>query len=72
MVLKREKETISKKRKTTHYIDTFFAKKATTSEQVKDAADFGLQDKASTVEEAPSESKITPHSAEPLDLFQTD
>ena len=68
---KEKKEAISKIKKTTHKIDTFFAKKATdtSSEQVKDAADFGLQDKASTVAEKP-ESEIIPHSAEPLDLSQ--
>ena len=63
---------ISKKSKTTHKIDTFFAKKAISSEEVKVAADFGLQDKASTVAEAPSESKITSHSAKLLDLSQPD
>lgn len=67
-----KKETISKIRKTTHKIDTIFAKKATSSEQVKDAADFGLQDKVSTAAETPSESEITFHSAVPLDLSQPD
>ena len=65
-----QKRKEKKKKKTTHNINTFFAKKATSFEQVKVAADFGLQDKASTVAEAPSESKITPHSAELLDLSQ--
>ena len=65
-----QKRKEKKKKKTTHSIDTFFAKKATSFEQVKVAADFGLQDKASTVAEAPSESKITPHSDELLDLSQ--
>ena len=67
MVLKREKkkkETITKIRKTTHKIDTFFVKKSISSEQVKNATDFGLQDKASTGAEAPSEYEIIPHSAE--------
>ena len=68
MLLKREK----RKRKTTHKIDTSFVKKATSSEQVKDAADFGLQDKAPTEREAPSESEFTPHSTKPLDLSQPD
>ena len=74
MVLKREKrkETIYKKRQTTHKLDTFFAKKATSFEQVKVAADFGLQDKASTVAEAPSAFKITLHFTVPLDLSQPD
>ena len=66
----RRKRKEKKKKKTTHIIDTFFAKKATSFEQVKVAADFGLQDKASTVAEAPSESKITPHSDKLLDLSQ--
>ena len=69
---KEKKETISKIRKITHKIDTFFAKKATSFEQVKDATDFDLQDKASTGLEAPSESEITPHSTEPLELSQPD
>ena len=75
MVLKREKrkrKKISKIRKTTHKINTFFAKKATSSKQHKDAADFGLQDKASTTAEAPSESAIISDSAEPLDFSQPD
>ena len=67
-----QKKKEKKKKKTTHNIDTFFAKKATSFEQVKVAADFSLQDKTSTVAEAPSESKITPHSAELLDLSQPD
>jgi len=40
-----------------HSLKTVCAQ-ATSSQQVKDAADFGLQDKASTVAEAPSESEI--------------
>ena len=71
-MLKKEKKQFTRKRMTTHKIDIFFAKKATSSEEVKNAADFGLQDKASTVAEAPSESKITSHSAKLLDLSQPD
>ena len=37
-----QKRKEKKKKKTTHNIDTFFAKKATSFEQVKVAADFGL------------------------------
>ena len=70
--IKDKKETISKIRKTTHKINTFFAKKGTFSDQVKDATDFCLQDKASTGAKTHSESEITPHSAEPLDLSQPD
>jgi len=55
-------------RKTTQKIATFFSKKTTTSQQVKVAVDLGLQEKASTVAEAPSEFEITPHSAQSLDF----
>ena len=65
---KEKKETISMIKKTTHKIDKFFAKEATSSEQVEDATDFGLQDKASTSAEAPSESEFTSYSVEPLDI----
>ena len=68
----KRKGKISKTRKTTHKIDIFFVKKATSSEQFKDAADFSLQYKASTAAETPSESEITPHSAKPLDIYQPD
>ena len=68
MVLKRER--IPTIRKTTHKIDIFFGKKATFSKELQNAADFGLQDKASTASEACSKSEITPQSAKPLDLSQ--
>ena len=67
---KEEKETISKIRKTTHKIDPFFCCESYILSASQRSADFGLQDKASTVAEAPSESEITPHCAEPLDLSQ--
>ena len=69
---KEKKERISQIRKTTHKIDTFFVKKATSSEQIKDAADFGIQDTALTAAEAPSEFEIAHYSAEPLDLSYPD
>ena len=68
----KRKKTISKKRKRTRKIDIFFAKKATSSEPVKVATVYGLQNKASSVTEALSESKITPRSAKALDLSQPD
>ena len=67
---KREKGKISKMRKPTDKIDTFFGKKARSSQQLKDAADFGLQGKASIAAKALSEFESTPHSVEPLDLCQ--
>ena len=69
---KKRKGKIFKIRKTTHKIDIFFVKKAVSSEQFKDAVDFGLQYRASTAAETPSEFKITPHSAKLFDLYQPD
>ena len=68
---KEKKERIYKIRKKTYEIDTVLAKKSSSSEQIKDSAGFGLQDKASTTAEVP-QSEITSHSAEPLDLTQPD